>query len=112
MRFLAGESAYVRISLQKGADHYFIDLQLAEGVPNLQKVKIMQDKSVFNLGGQTAKRLQDQLTYQMGKEIELGNIIQFPEKETNSMVVLNKKDTSEKHFLIYELLRNDYTRRV
>jgi len=28
------------------------------------------------------------------------------------MVVLNKKDTTEKHFLIYELLRNDYTRRV
>ena len=28
------------------------------------------------------------------------------------MVVLNRKDPEEKHFLIFELLRNDYTRRV
>ena len=48
----------------------------------------------------------------MGKEQEEGNLVQFPEKETNSMVVLNKADPTEKHFLVYELLRNDYSRRV
>ena len=51
IRFLAGESAYVRISLQKGSDYFFIDVQIADGVPNMQKVKFCQDKSVFNLGG-------------------------------------------------------------
>jgi hypothetical protein len=72
----------------------------------------MQDKSVFNLAGAPAKKLQDQLTFQMGKEHEEGNLIQFPEKETNSMVVLNRSDKTDKHFLLYELLRNDYSRRV
>jgi hypothetical protein len=36
IRFLAGESENVRVHLQKGkGDHFFIDVQLSDGVPNL-----------------------------------------------------------------------------
>ena len=35
IRFLSGESENVRIHLQKGKEHFFIDVAIADGVPAL-----------------------------------------------------------------------------
>lgn len=62
--------------------------------------------------GTSVKRLQDQLRGQINKEQEANSSICFPDKETNTMVLLNRETPGEHHFLVYDLLRNDYTRRV
>ena len=49
---------------------------------------------------------------QINKEIEAKSSIAFPDKETNTMVLLNRETEGDHHFLVYDLLRSDYTRRV
>lgn len=39
------------------------------------------------------------------------NTICFPDKETNTMILLNKETEGQHHFLVYDLLRGDYTRK-
>ena len=58
-------------------------------MPQLKKVKLYQDKSVFMIEGNSIKKLQEKLGEQINKEMAAGNTCDFPVKETNTMLVLN-----------------------
>ena len=87
-------------------------MAMADGVPALSPATCYQDKSVFMVQGTSVKRLQEQLRVQIDKEIDIKSSIVFPDKETNTMVLLNKETPGDHHFLVYDLLRSDYTRKV
>lgn len=62
IRFLGGEAEQVRIHVQKMDQHFFIDVQLSDGVPTFSKCpEIYMDKSIFIVESTSAKRLKERL---------------------------------------------------
>jgi len=48
IRFLGGEAEVLRAHVQKMDEHFFIDIQLSDGVPTFTKCpELYQDKSIF-----------------------------------------------------------------
>ena len=46
------------------------------------------------------------------QQIELGNKVFFPSEDTRFAIVLNKQDPDEKHFMVYDVKRDNFVRRV
>lgn len=49
IRFMAAEATHLRVILSKQQDHFFIDIQLFDYVPQMRKADRYEDKSVFML---------------------------------------------------------------
>ena len=46
------------------------------------------------------------------QQLELGNKVFFPSEDTRFAIVLNRQDSDEKHFMIYDVKRDNFVRRV
>ena len=46
------------------------------------------------------------------QQMELGNKVFFPSEDSRFAIVLNKQDLDEKHFMVYDVKRDNFVRRV
>lgn len=103
----------MRVYFTKVKELYFIDVQLSDSVPKMRKAKAFEDRSVLVL--QQAKNLavlQNTLQTLINDETRAGNLLSFPETESNTVAVLKKETPDEKHILIFDIKRNTYIRKI
>lgn len=82
----------------------------------MQRAKRFQDRSILSVDGgniRNLKKMQENLSTMIDGQLLAGNELQFPsDSEINTAAILNKQQIDEKYFLIFDVRRNSYIRKV
>lgn len=113
MRFMDPECNVMRIYFTKAKELYFIDVKMSDSVPKMRKAKAFEDRSVMVLNqAKNLATLQNTLQTLITDETKAGNLLSFPETDSNTVAVLKKEVPDEKHILIFDIKRNTYIRKI
>lgn len=108
---LLQDDMILRVSFTKNKQCYLIDVQLSDSVAQMRKIRRFEDRSAFALNPPN-RSLSDTLSLLVDDEIAAGNLLSFPEEESNTVCVLKREDPSDKYLLVFDIRRNGYFRRL
>ena len=117
--FLSDDSAEfptkfrVYLTLNKVA--YHATVSISDSVTRLVKTERFSDQSVFGMeteNNSSIQRAQQRMRAFVDQEVNNGNTVFFPSDDTRFAVVLNRKNEDEKHFMVYDVKRDNFVRKV
>lgn len=103
IRFLTDDKT-LRITQSRGGSLYQIDYNIVtRASPEIKKLDhhAYEDRSLFKYG-LTYVDHHEALTKFIQGQTARGNLLAFPEQDFQSLIVLNREDPHNKHFLIYD----------
>ena len=94
---------------------YHATVNIEDEVAKFVKVDKFSDQSIFAVdaeNNQHMQRAQQRMRALVDSEIGKGNSMFFPSDDTRFAIVLNKENPDEKHFMVYDVKRANFVRKV
>lgn len=117
--FLSDESAEFptkfRVYLTLNKVTYHATVSISDSVTRLVKAERFSDQSIFDVdteNNSSVQRAQQRMRAFVDQEISNGNSVFFPSDDTRFAIVLNRKNEDEKHFMVYDVKRDNFVRKV
>ena len=110
------EPTHLRIYMHVDGNDQISDVQLSDHVSTLRVQKLYYDAPIFGvpeeqMTPQMATR-QENVRRLIEEQTQQGNELIFPSEDMRFVVVFNKEDAKQKHYRVYDNLRNEYIRKV
>ena len=112
-----GEETHLRVYMMVRQQHFFADVFLKDGTTELKEASLFQDMSVLGVepkdeDDQQTPARQNVLTNLIEEQIGKGNWLFFPGSDKRLVVVAFQEDPEDKYYMVYDLQRANYTRRI
>ena len=117
IKFLGGnDETHLRVYMKVDGVDFISDVQLSDSVADLRQRDRYSDQPILNISQEklTPQMLirQENMQRLIREQNELGNDIIFPTQDMRLVAVFSKEDRTQKHYKIYDNLRNEFIRRV
>ena len=120
MRLYGGEGedaqeTHLRVYLMVNGQHYYADINLKDSTTVLKEASLFFDQSALSEDPeQNPVMLERQNTLRalIGDQLDKGNWLLFPSEDKRLVVVSVQEDPAEKHYMVYDLHRAAYIRKI
>ena len=110
------EETHLRVYLMVQGTHYFADYDLKAQSATFEQASLYQDQSILQKEGEdespTMQRRIQVLKNLIEEQSDKGNTLHFPYLDQRLVVVSVQEDPTNKHYMVYDINRENYIRKV
>lgn len=110
-----GNVTHMKVFMKVAQDFFMATVDLADNVTELRQIEQYADNPIFSLDAEENPQVlvrQENMRRLIAEQSHVGNEVLFASDDTRIVAVFNKEDKSEKYYVLYDNLRNEFIRRV